>query len=172
LETGHWYRAGCLPYCDDDAPNLITDVTTTPATTTDFAVLPGIQENLARRELTPQEQMVDAGYLSADHLVTSRTEHAIDLIGPAPEDRSWQARTEGGLAAAQFVLNWEAQHATCPQGHRSVQWFPRQDRHGHVAVHIRFAKAICAACSVRARCVHSPTAPRGLQVRQRHPAKS
>ena len=99
--------------CDDDAPNLITDVTTTPATTTDFAVLPGIQENLAGRDLTPREQLVDAGYLSADHLVTSRTEHAIDLIGPAPEDRSWQARAEDGFAAAQFMLNWEAQHATC-----------------------------------------------------------
>ena len=49
--------------CDDDAPNLITDVTT-PATTTDFAVLPRIQEHLAVRNLTPREQRGDAGYLS------------------------------------------------------------------------------------------------------------
>ena len=107
------YKVHLTETCDDDTPNLITDVTTTPATTTDFAVLPRIQENLAVRDLTPREQLVDAGYLSADHLVTSRTEHAIDLIGPAPEDRSWQARAEDGFAAAQFVLNWEAQHATC-----------------------------------------------------------
>jgi len=163
------YKVHLTETCDDDTPNLITDVTTTPATTTDFAVLPSIQEHLAVRDLTPREQLVDAGYLSADHLVTSRTEHAIDLIGPAPEDRSWQARAEDGFAAAQFVLNWEAQHATCPQGHRSVQWFPREDRHGHGAVHIRFAKATCAACPVRARCVQSATAPRGLQVRDRDP---
>ncbi len=163
------YKVHLTETCDDDAPNLITDVTTTPATTTDFAVLPTLQKHLAVRDLTPHEQIVDAGYLSADHLVTSRTEHAIDLIGPAPEDRSWQARVEDGLAAAQFVLDWEAQHATCPQGHTSVQWFPRRDQHGHTAVHIRFAKATCAACPVRARCVNSPTAPRGLQVRDRDP---
>ena len=28
-----WYRAGRLPYCDDDTPHLITNVETTPATT-------------------------------------------------------------------------------------------------------------------------------------------
>lgn len=161
------YKVHLTETCDDDTPNLITDVTTTPATTTDFAVLPHVQAQLAVRHLTPREQIVDAGYLCADHLVTSRAEHGIDLLGPAAPDRSWQARTEDGLTAAQFVLDWEAQHATCPQGHTSVQWFPRQDRHGHVAVHIRFAKATCAACPVRARCVNSPTAPRGLQVQDR-----
>ena len=99
--------------CDDDAPNLLTDVTTTPATTTDFAVLPSIQEHLAVRDLTPREQIVDAGYRCADHLVTSRAEHGIDLIGPAAPDRSWQARTADGVTASQFVLDWDAQHATC-----------------------------------------------------------
>jgi transposase len=46
---------------DDETPNLITDVTTTPATPSDFAVLPTIQAPLATRQLTPGEQMVDAG---------------------------------------------------------------------------------------------------------------
>ena len=165
--SGRGAKVHLTETCDDDAPNLITDVTTTPATTTDVAVLPHVQAQLAARDLIPGEQIVDAGYLCADHLVTSRAEHGIDLVGPAAPDRSWQARTEGGVTAAQFVLDWEAQHATCPQGHTSVQWFPRQDRHGHGAVHIRFAKATCAVCPVRARCVNSPTAPRGLQVQGR-----
>ncbi len=110
--SGRGAKVHLTETCDDDAPNLITDVTTTPATTTDVAALPGIQENLAVRALTPREQIVDAGYRCADHLVTSRAEHGIDLIGPAAPDRSWQARTADGLTAAQFVLDWEAKHAT------------------------------------------------------------
>jgi transposase len=159
------YKVHLTETCDDDTPNVITDITTTPATTTDFAVLPSIQEHLAARDLTPREQIVDAGYLSADHLVTSRTAHAIDLIGPAAEDQSWQARAADGLAAAQFIIDWETQRATCPQGETSVQWLTRYDRHGHTAIQIRFAKATCATCCLRPRCVQSATEPRVLQVR-------
>lgn len=46
---------------DDDTPNLISDVTTTRATSADFDVLPTIQDKLADRKLTPKEQIVDAG---------------------------------------------------------------------------------------------------------------
>jgi hypothetical protein len=73
--------------CDDETPNLITDVTTTPATTSDFAVLPTIQAHLAARRLTPREQLVDAGYVTSDHLLTSRTAHGIALVGPVPADQ-------------------------------------------------------------------------------------
>ncbi len=111
--SGRGAKVHLTETCEDDAPTLITDVTTTPATTTDFVVLPDIQAHLAARTLTPREQIVDAGYLCADHLVTSRTEHGIDLIGPAAPDRSGQAQASDGLTAAQFVLDGEAQHATC-----------------------------------------------------------
>jgi hypothetical protein len=60
--------------CDDETPNLITDVTTTPATTSDFAMLPTMQARLAARQLTPREQIVDVGSVTADHLWTSRTD--------------------------------------------------------------------------------------------------
>lgn len=46
---------------DDETPNRITEVTTTPATPADFAMLPAIQANLATRQLTPGEQSVDSG---------------------------------------------------------------------------------------------------------------
>jgi transposase len=153
--------------CDDDLPHLLTDVTTTPAPTADYDVLPTIQEHLADRQVTPSEQLVDAGYVSADHLLTSRTNHGIDLLGPVARDPSWQAAAGSGFAAAQFVLDWDAHQARCPQGQLSVMWRERSDRHGHATVQIRFGTQACAECACRAHCTQSATQPRWLLVRER-----
>lgn len=161
------YKVHLTETCEQDTPNLITDVTTTPATTPDFAVLPEIQQQLAARDLTPTEQLVDAGYMTADHLLTSATTHMIDLIGPVADDQSWQARAGAGFGAASFVIDWDARRARCPQGQTSGQWLARQDRHGHAAIQIRFRKAMCAICPMRACCVQSATEPRVLLVRDR-----
>jgi transposase len=161
------YKVHVTETCDDDTPNLITDVTTTPATTADFDVLPTIQDNLADRKLTPKEQIVDAGYVTADHLLTSRAGHEIDLLGPVAFDHSWQAKAGNGFAAAQFVIDWEAQQATCPMGQQSVVWMERPDRHGHATVQISFSKPVCAGCARRPDCTQSATAPRALRIRER-----
>jgi transposase len=152
--------------CDDETPNLLTDVTTTPATTSDVAVLPTIQANLAARQLTPREQPVDAGYVTSDHLLTSRTAHGIALVGPAPADQSWQGQARHGFAAVNFVIDWDAKHALCPQGQRSVVWTERPDRHGHATVRIAFSKPVCAACASRAECTRAASAPRALRLRE------
>jgi transposase len=161
------YKVHLTETCDDDTPNLITDVTTTPATTTDFEVVPTIQNNLASRQLTPKEQIVDAGYVSADHLLSSRSDHQIDLLGPVADDHSWQAKAGNGFAAAQFVIDWDAKQALCPQGQRSVIWLERTDRHGHATVQITFSKPVCASCACRASCTQSERGPRTLLVRER-----
>jgi transposase len=127
-------------------------VLTTLAPTSDFDVLPTIQQHLAERQLIPSEHIVDSGYPTADHVLTSRTTHGIDLIGPLAEDHSLQAKAGTGFAAAQFVIDWERQCATCPQGHTSSQWLERQDEHDQTSIQIKFAKADCAACPVRAEC--------------------
>ena len=167
--TTEWtgYKVHLTETCDDELPHLLTDVTTTSAPTADYDVLPSIQEHLAQRQVTPGEQLVDAGYVSADHLITSRTEHGIDLLGPVATDPSWQAAAGNGFATAQFVLDWDAQHARCPQGQSSVGWRERRDRHGHASVQITFAATACAACTCRAQCTRSATQPRSLLVRER-----
>jgi transposase len=161
------YKVHLTETCDDDTPNLITDVTTTPATTSDFSALPTIQDNLDARQVTPGEQIVDSGYVTADHLLTSQSEHAIDLIGPAADDHSWQSKARNGFAAAQFVIDWDAKQATCPQGQRSVVWMERTDRHGHATNHISFSQPLCAACARRRDCTRSAKGPRALLVRER-----
>jgi hypothetical protein len=89
------YKVHLTETCDAGLPNILTDVTTTPATTSDVSVLPEIQSQLAAQSLVPAEQIVDAGYISSDHLLTSRSTHAIDLIGPVAPDPSWRGLWSG-----------------------------------------------------------------------------
>lgn len=161
------YKVHLTETCDDDTPNLITDVTTTPATTADSTVLPLIQEQLVARQVTPGEQIVDSGYMSVEHLLSSQKEHQIELLGPVGDDHSWQTKAAEGFGAAQFVIDWDAKQAICPQEQPSVTWMERTDRHGHATVHIRFSQPVCAACACRAQCTQSERAPRALMVRER-----
>jgi transposase len=158
------YKVHLTEAYDDDTPNLITDVTTTAATTTDYESLPQIQAKLAARAMLPAEHIVDSGYITAEHLVTSQTEHAIELVGPVNSEQSWQARAENGFAIAQFAIDWEAQQAICPQGQTSISWLERRDQRDAGMIHITFAKASCAACPVRSHCTQSARLPRRLQI--------
>jgi transposase len=159
------YKVHLTETCDEDTPHVITDVQTTPAPRSDFDLLPTIQADLAARELLPAEQLVDAGYVTAEHLVTSQRDHQVTVLGPVNPDPSWQAKAHQGFEVATFEIDWEAHTATCPQGHHSTLWMPGHDRHQHAVINIRFARDDCQACPVRERCTHSPTQPRMLTVR-------
>ena len=158
------YKVHMTETCDDDTPHLLTDVTTTAAPTPDHAVTATVQEHLADRDLLPAEHIVDTAYVTAEYLVTSRTEHGIDLVGPAPVDPSWQARAGKGYGAAHFVVDWEAEQATCPEGKRSAIWKRMKDADGHDVISIRWNQAACGGCPVRSNCVSS-SRPRALMLR-------
>ena len=49
------YSVHLTETCEQDTPNLITQVTTTPASTDDHTVLAPLQANLARRDLLRSE---------------------------------------------------------------------------------------------------------------------
>jgi transposase len=157
------YKVQLTETCDDDTPNLITDVLTTVATTPDSTMLPTIQANLAERKLTPREHLLDASYVTADHLVRSRRDYATDLIGPVGAERSWQAQAAEGFSVAYFVIDWEAQTASCPNGKTSVRWLERLDR-PQPEVQIKFAPADCRPCPLRAQCTRSEQGARWLSV--------
>jgi len=157
------YKVHVTETCDPDQPHLLTDVQTTLATIPDHALTGVIQDQLAVRELQPGEHLVDAGYVTAERLVDSQQEH-IDLIGPVPPEPGWQAKAKEGFAASCFVIDWEAQQATCPQGKTSVRWRPKQNAQGHGMVNIRFAASDCRDCPLRPKCVASAR-ERSLTVR-------
>ena len=54
--------------CDEDAPHLITHVETTPAPISDEGVLSPIHDDLAEKDLLPDQQLVDAGYITSANL--------------------------------------------------------------------------------------------------------
>jgi transposase len=159
------YKVHITETCDEEMPHLITDVQTTAAPISDFEMTPQIHETLAHADLLPDEQLMDAGYLTADHLVDAHEQYGIDLVGPVPPDTSWQTQAAMGFAVADFPIDWQAKTAQCPQGHQSYQWMSRIDRHHHEVIHIKFDPKDCLACPVRSLCTHSAKEPRSLMIR-------
>jgi transposase len=82
------YKVHLTETCDADAPHLITQVTTTVATTPDGNALPAIQQDLSAHERLPQRQLVDAAYVEAMALVRSQQVYGIELYGPPLGDNS------------------------------------------------------------------------------------
>lgn len=159
------YKVQVTETCDAERPHLITHVATTAAPIRDDAMVAPIQEALAERALLPAAHLVDAGYVNAEVLVASRRAHQIDLVGPPPRDRHWQARAGEGFDAANFAIDWEQERARCPQGAPSVKWSQTRDGYDHPIINIRFSPSACRRCAVRARCTTSRSGPREITVR-------
>ena len=158
------YKVHLTECCDPDLPLVITEVQTTSAATTDFEALPTVQADLAQRSLLPHEHLVDSGYMSAEHIVASQSEHSVQLIGPVLPDPSWQSKTTGAFSNVAFMIDWKNRIAYCPQGAVSASWVEGQNAHGHDIVQILFERRTCAACPVRAHCTKSAAGPRTLRL--------
>jgi transposase len=155
--TTQWvgYKVHLTETCADDLPHLITDVETTPGPTADGEMTPVIHAALAQRELLPAIHLVDTGFLDAALLVSSRADYQVDLVGPTRSDYHWQAREGTGFAVAQFQVDWEQQHATCPAGHTSISWTPAVDKRTNQVIKIKFSSRDCRPCPHRSQCPRS-----------------
>jgi transposase len=162
LWTG--YKVHLTETCDDEGPLLITDVQTTDASLPDVAMLQPIEHILLERDLLPAQHLVDAGYTEADWVVGSQQQLGVEVVGPVRPNSSWQART-GGYDVTHFRLDWQAQEAICPQGHRSASWTAYRDRWEKNVVSVKFSRRDCLRCPVRARCTQSAGGVRQLTVR-------
>jgi len=149
------YKVHLTETCEDDGPPLITHVETTAAPTADGEVTPAIHAALKAQALLPAVHVVDAGFLDADLLVTSRREYDADLLGPTRLHHHWQARERIGFATADFRLDWARQEATCPTGHTSISWTPAVDKRTNHVVKIKFSSRDCGPCPCRERCTRS-----------------
>jgi transposase len=81
------YKVPLTETCDADLPSMIINVETTDATITDYEMTPVVHHHLGEHNCLPSEHLVDTGYTSADHLVSSRKQ-GIDLLGPVAEEKS------------------------------------------------------------------------------------
>lgn len=156
------YKVHLTETCEPDAPHLITDVQTTPATLQDNMVLPTIHQQLKQRHLLPDEHLMDGGYLCVDLLLESHKTYDIELVGPMRPDGSWQARDEKAYDLTHFAIDWEEQSVTCPQGKVTRYWKETTGSRNQPIVQVVFREKDCRACAARSLCTRSVSAPRYL----------
>lgn len=154
------YKVHLTETCEADQPLIVTHVETTSAPISDEAMTATIHTQLDRKGLLPNQHIVDAGYVDAQLLVESQRDYHIDLVGPARKNSHWQAMENTGYDLDHFPIDWEQQHATCPQGHTSISWTPAVDNRKNEVVKIKFSTTDCQACPVRSLCTPTSCPPR------------
>jgi transposase len=159
------YTAHFTETCDEDRPNLITDVQTTDASVVDSEVTGVIHESLANKGLLPSEHLVDAGYMEAELIVTARNEYGVDLVGRIGSDTHWQSRQGIGFDQSSFDIDWEAKQVQCPAGQVSYRWQERKDSTGKDLIYVYFAPQQCHICAQRGKCTRAEVGGRSLVLR-------
>ena len=149
--------------CVAEHPRLITHVATTSASIHDSKMTATIQDDLAARDLLPETHLVDEGYTETD-LLLSCQEKGIDLVGPLPSSKSWQARTEGAFDHTAFHIDWERRVATCPNGKKSSSCSDRKTWRGTRNLLFSFHKVDCIPCPERHRCTRAKSGHRTLTI--------
>jgi transposase len=156
--------------CEQDSPHLIIHVETTTAPVTDDARTTLIHERLKQKDLLPKAHIVDNGYVDAQVLHRSQQDFDIDLVGPTHPDVKWQAQQKTGFEAARFSIAWQAEQATCPEGHTSISWTPAIDNRTNEVIKIKFSSKDCQRCPSRPLCTHATRYPRRtITVRREQP---
>lgn len=151
--------------CSSQGANVITDVATTAATTSDAQALPGIHTRLERRGLLPAEHLVDGGYTSLVHLEHAAREHQVTVTGPLPGNPTRQHRRNEGFDRDDFHIDFDRQQVTCPQGQVSKGWhgpYPTSSPTAAPLIVARFTKAQCQPCPVRTQCTTSRDGARNV----------
>jgi transposase len=149
------YKVHLTETCEDDLPHLITHVATTPAGVNDDRMTGPIHQALRAKGLLPEQHLVDTGYVDAELLVHSRDGFDVDLVGPTRKDYKGQRQAQYGFAAAQFVIDWPQQTATCPEGKTSLSWSPAVDKWQNQVLKIKFSARDCGSCPSRPLCTSS-----------------
>lgn len=149
------YKVHLTETCDQGSPHLITHVETTTAPVSDDARTALIHEELKQKDLLPQQHIVDTGYVDAKLLVESQQVYQIDLVGPTRRNYHWQASQQKGFDADHFLIDWERQQATCPEGHKSLSWTPAIDNRTNEVIKIKFSTKDCQTCPSLRLCTQS-----------------
>jgi transposase len=105
---------------------------------------------------------VDSAYIDAALLVSSRRDHGISLEGPVRSVSNWQSRMGQGYDMPRFVVDWENDQVTCPQGKISVTWRVARSEDRSPRINARFSRSDCGACAARTLCTPAKDARRSV----------
>ena len=157
------YAAHHTETCDEDTPNIITHVETTPSTTGDANKSPDIHCALQQKDLLPSEHYVDKGYMGIKQLLAAEVDYGVDLAGQLRDNPTWQAREADAYDLTCFTIDWQDQTVTCPHGKTSQKWYEGlTDRRGNAVIQVRFSTLDCNPCPVRKNCTRAKTSARNL----------
>jgi len=156
------YKAHFTETCDDDLPHLIIHVETTQATVQDVEMTERIHQALEQKQLLPAEHLLDAGYIDAEHLVTSEKLFGVEIIGPVGERGKKTAKGPDFYGKEHFVIHWEKEEVTCPEGKTSKKWTEKQKENGKIEIRARFGQTECRLCEARSRCTSAAVNPRQI----------
>src|SRR5689334_19742143 len=122
--------------------------------------LPASMKGLSGRNCCPSSISSIRAMLMPSCCTAESQDYGIDLVGPTRPDVKWQAKPQMGFEASQFHLDWQAEQATCPQGHTSISWTPAIDNRKTEVIKIKFSSTDCQSCPSRSLCTHSTRYPR------------
>ncbi len=115
---------------------LVRAVGITPANVPEANVTPALASDLEFQKVSLEELHIDRGYLNS-HLVKERDED-LQIIC-----KSWQVHNGKGFDKTAFVLDWEEQLISCPNG-ISVSF-----EEGKI---VQFPRDKCKDCPLRSQC--------------------
>jgi transposase len=153
--------------CGRAEAHLLTPVHTTPATVHEAQCTEPIQQALVAKDLAPKEHLVDAAYVDAALLVSSRQDHGMDVIGPTRPHVSGQTPVAGAYRREQCTIDWEHEQVICPQGKVSSTWTPQVASHGKTKLAVKLRRRDGDAWPERPRCTRAKTLPRHLSLHPR-----
>ncbi|MBV9711469.1 MAG: IS5/IS1182 family transposase, partial [Ktedonobacteraceae bacterium] len=134
------YKAHFTETCDDDLPHIILHVETTKATVQDIELTERIHQALEKKRLLPAEHFLDAGYVDAERLVTSEKRFGVEVIGQVGERGRNKGRGQDFSTKEHFLIDWEKEEVTCPEGKTSKKWTEKQQENGKVEIRARFGQ--------------------------------
>jgi transposase len=153
--AGRWNGAK-IQVAEEPETELILAVDVVAASEGDGKALLGVIDAVEESAQARVEQVMgDTAYGEAENRVAC-VERGIDLIAPVGS---------GGdplVAKDAFAVGDDALSLSCPMGHTTTQWHPVKDSHGRAVKQFVFARNLCEACPLFARCVHSETKGRSV----------
>lgn len=144
--------------------NFITAMVTQPASASDDAGLPLVEQEQAEMGLEKASQLfVDGAYVSAERLAQAQSEGR-EIVGPAQP----APRTEGRFSVEDFQIDVEERKAICPAGKGNTQC-SRLEEQSTGKVMFRFEWSThCHDCPLRGQCLGKDQRHRTVVVGQYH----
>ncbi|HYL95075.1 MAG TPA: transposase, partial [Terriglobales bacterium] len=144
--------------------NFITTVVTQPATASDDAGLPLVEQQQASLGLEkPAEWYLDGAYISAERLAQAQAQGR-QLIGPAQP----APKKDGRFSVEDFQISVEERRAVCPAGQTSTQCSRLEEQDGHKITYRFEFTTHCHNCPLHQQCLGKDQRHRTITVGQYH----